>query len=187
MPRAFRMPAAAAIAVFLAMCCAAPAQGARQRGYEGSLLIVHRGTVVGAPELGYTASGKFSYSGRYRLSGRRIQKPETSTVKPSTGAWFDLVGSGKNSLDMTFDWAHRDQGRTETVYRRWKGGGDDLADAEAEHGGGDAAAAAADQTGMVLPRPEPAGAGAAAAHCPDSPLMSTRAGSRRSPAIPNPV
>jgi hypothetical protein len=123
--RAISSAAVATLAILLtAIWVAAPAHGARQRGYEGTLQIVHRGTVVGAPEFGYSASGKFSYKGRYRFSGRRIKKPESGgTIRPSNGAWFELDGSGKNSLDMTFEWAQNVDGRTEVAYRRWSGGG----------------------------------------------------------------
>ncbi len=85
--------------------------------------IVHSGTVVGAPDYGYTASGAFRYRGRYKLAGDRIKPPQNSTIKPSKGGWFELGGSGSNSLDMTFDWVQRDVTRTETVHRRWSGGG----------------------------------------------------------------
>jgi len=113
-----------AIAVLL-VCAAGVAQadGARLRGYEGTVEIVHRGTALGAPDLGYSASGSFTYRGRYRLAGRRVPRPRSFAVRPGRGDWFELGGSGTNSLDMTFDWRQSADSRTEVVHRRWTGGG----------------------------------------------------------------
>jgi hypothetical protein len=87
------------------------------------LRIVHRGTAVGSPEYGYTAAGAFRYRGLYKLTGRRIARPSSATVNPFTGGWFELAGSGSNSLSMALDWVQRSDSRTETVRRRWSGGG----------------------------------------------------------------
>ena len=122
--RALSWIAALALAMLLtALCGVASPRVPLPHGYEGTVKIVHRGTAVGAPEFGYTASGSLSYRGRYKLSGRRIKTPDNATVKPTRGGWFELGGSGANKLAMAFDWVQRDATRTETVQRRWSGEG----------------------------------------------------------------
>src|SRR5690349_2099720 len=99
------------------------AHGPRPKGFEGTVQIIHTGTAVGAPDYGYTASGSFRYRGKFKLAGNRIKPPQNATISPTKGGWFELGGSGTNSLDMTFDWVLHDVGFTETAHRRWSGGG----------------------------------------------------------------
>src|SRR5689334_7148533 len=90
--------------VLMALLAPFPAAAAthhqRPRGFEGTVTIVHTGTAVGSPADGFTASGSLRYRGRYKLAGNRVKEPQNATVTPASGGWFDLGGSGTNSLDM---------------------------------------------------------------------------------------